>query len=220
MHCDGARLWEVVAAGAGSLAEFSACFDTVSLCFSKGLGAPIGSIVVGPKRVIKHGRWVRKSIGGGLRQSGVVTTAARVAVDVTFGKDSNGRDGLLKATHDTARRVEKMWTGLGGRMQHPVETNMCWLDLASMKCSPARFEQLGRETGIKLMGNRRKYLPSPPQPKKKKRGRGVSVFPFPELSIANYSCSHNTLSNRRGRTGEISRCFPESRPGEGGGGPS
>ncbi|GAP90322.2 putative threonine aldolase [Rosellinia necatrix] len=154
MHCDGARLWEVVAAGAGSLADFCACFDTISLCFSKGLGAPIGSIVVGSKDLIKQGRWVRKSIGGGLRQSGVVTAAARVAVDVTFGKDSNGQDGLLKATHATAQRVEKMWTGLGGRMRYPVETNMCWLDLESLGCSAARFEQLGKEVGLKLLGNR------------------------------------------------------------------
>ncbi len=115
MHCDGARLWEVVASGAGSLADFCACFDTVSLCFSKGLGAPIGSIVVGSQSLVKRGRWVRKSIGGGLRQSGVITAAARVAVDTTFGKDSKGRDGLLKASHATARRVEKMWTELGGR---------------------------------------------------------------------------------------------------------
>ncbi|TRX98200.1 hypothetical protein FHL15_000845 [Xylaria flabelliformis] len=154
MHCDGARLWEVVASGGGSLTEFCACFDTVSLCFSKGLGAPIGSIMVGTKRLIKQGRWVRKSIGGGLRQSGVVAAAARVAVDVTFGKGPNGEDGLLKATHATARRVEEMWTNLGGRLEHPVETNMCWLDLGSLGCTAQRFEQLGREAGLKLMGNR------------------------------------------------------------------
>ncbi|KAI0453695.1 pyridoxal phosphate-dependent transferase [Xylaria acuta] len=154
MHCDGARLWEVVAAGGGSLTDFCACFDTVSLCFSKGLGAPIGSIVVGTERLIKQGRWVRKSIGGGLRQSGVVAAAARVAVDVTFGKGPNGEGGLLKATHATARRVEKMWTDLGGRLEHPVETNMCWLDLGSLGCSAQRFEQLGREAGLKLMGHR------------------------------------------------------------------
>ncbi|KAI0526085.1 pyridoxal phosphate-dependent transferase [Xylaria bambusicola] len=154
MHCDGARLWEAVVSGAGSLLDFCACFDTISLCFSKGLGAPIGSIVVGSKKYIKHGRWVRKAIGGGLRQSGVVTAAARVAVDTTFGKDPNGQDGLLKASHTTARRVEKMWTDLGGRMQYPVETNMCWLDLESLNCSAARFQKLGQEAGLKLSGNR------------------------------------------------------------------
>ncbi|KAI5864970.1 pyridoxal phosphate-dependent transferase [Durotheca rogersii] len=154
MHCDGARLWEVVAAGAGSLRDFCQYFDTVSLCFSKGLGAPIGSILVGSKSLIKHARWVRKSIGGGLRQSGVVTAAARVAVDVTFGKGPDGEGGLLRDTHATAKRVEKLWTGLGGRMECPVQTNMCWLDLKSMNCSVSRFVELGNQVGLKLMGNR------------------------------------------------------------------
>ncbi|KAI0430978.1 l-allo-threonine aldolase [Xylaria sp. FL1042] len=154
MHCDGARLWEVVASGGGSLSDFCACFDTVSLCFSKGLGAPVGSIIVGSRDVLKRGRWIRKAIGGGLRQSGVLTAAARVAVDTTFGTDSSGRDGLLKGSHATALRVEKMWTDLGGRVLHPVETNMVWLDLDSLGCSAARFQELGQEVGLKLLGNR------------------------------------------------------------------
>lgn len=154
VHCDGARLWEVAASGAGSLQDFCQHFDTASLCFSKGLGAPIGSIIVGPKSVVRHARWVRKSIGGGLRQSGVVTAAARVALDVTFGKGPSGEGGLLRETHATARRVAKMWTDLGGKLQYPVETNMLWLDLASMGCSDARFVELGREIGLKLMGGR------------------------------------------------------------------
>ncbi|KAI1456952.1 pyridoxal phosphate-dependent transferase [Annulohypoxylon moriforme] len=154
MHCDGARLWEVVASGAGSLPDFCQYFDTVSLCFSKGLGAPIGSIVVGNKSLIKHARWVRKSIGGGLRQSGVVTAAARVAVDVTFGKGPNGEGGLLRDTHLTAKRVERLWTALGGRMEYPVQTNMVWLDLESLNCTPSRFAQLGGQAGLRLSGNR------------------------------------------------------------------
>ncbi|KAI1819912.1 pyridoxal phosphate-dependent transferase [Xylaria intraflava] len=154
MHCDGARLWEVVASGAGSLSDFCACFDTISLCFSKGLGAPIGSIIVGSAKAIKHSRWVRKAIGGGLRQSGVIAAAARVAVDVTFGKNANGQDGLLKTSHVTAQRVAAMWTGHGGRLEHPVDTNMCFLDLASLGCDDARFAELGKEAGLKLLGPR------------------------------------------------------------------
>ncbi|KAI1260081.1 pyridoxal phosphate-dependent transferase [Xylariaceae sp. FL1019] len=154
MHCDGARLWEVAAAGAGDLRDFCAQFDTISLCFSKGLGAPIGSIIVGRKPIIRQARWVRKSIGGGLRQSGVVTAAARVAVDTTFGTSPAGQGGLLPATHDTAQRVAKLWTDLGGRLEKPVETNMCWLDLASMGCSTARLRELGCEAGLKLLSGR------------------------------------------------------------------
>ena len=154
LHCDGARLWEAVASGAGSLADFAACFDTVSLCFSKGLGAPIGSVLVGPKDIIKHARWVRKSIGGGLRQSGVVTAAARVAVDETFGKGPNGEGGLLGDTHVLAEEIAKSWTDLGGKLFHPVHTNMVWLDLDDARCSFERFTELGAEAGLKLYGNR------------------------------------------------------------------
>ena len=60
MHLDGARIWEAVVAGAGSLPDFTREFDSVSLCFSKGLGAPIGSMLVGSKEFIKRSRWVRK----------------------------------------------------------------------------------------------------------------------------------------------------------------
>lgn len=154
MHCDGARLWEAVASGAGSLDSFAECFDTVNLCFSKGLGAPIGSILVGPKDTIKHAKWMRKAIGGALRQSGVVTAAARVAVDTTFGKGPNGEGGLLKESHATAKRVEKLWADIGGKTQHPVHTNMIWLDLESMGCSDGRFVELGAKHGLKLSGSR------------------------------------------------------------------
>lgn len=154
MHCDGARLWEVAASGAGSLVEFAACFDTVTLCFSKGLGAPIGSILVGSKEVIKHARWVRKAIGGGLRQSGVVTAPARVAVDETFGKGPSGEGGLLRDTHTLAQEVAKMWTDLGGRLVHPVHTNMVWLDLDAAKCPAERFVELGKEAGLKFFAGR------------------------------------------------------------------
>ncbi|KAI1107734.1 threonine aldolase [Jackrogersella minutella] len=154
LHCDGARLWEAAASGAGSLRDFCACFDTVSLCFSKGLGAPVGSIVVGSGPTIRHARWVRKSLGGGLRQAGVVTAAARVAVDETFGRGPNGEGGLLRRTHDTARRVEQLWAAVGGAVEVPVQTNMVWLDLGSLGCSTARFVELSTEAGLKVSGSR------------------------------------------------------------------
>jgi threonine aldolase len=154
MHCDGARLWEVVASGAGSLTDFAQHFDTVNLCFSKGLGAPVGSILVGPASVVTHARWMRKAIGGGLRQTGVLTAAARVAVDTTFGKGPNGEGGLLKQSHATAKRVEALWNQVGGKVLNPVQTNMLWLDLESMQCSPGRFVEIGAQHGLMLSGNR------------------------------------------------------------------
>ncbi|KAJ9139164.1 Alanine racemase TOXG [Pleurostoma richardsiae] len=154
LHCDGARLWEVAASGAGSLADYAACFDTVSLCFSKGLGAPVGSILVGSAAAIKHARWVRKSLGGGLRQAGVVTAAARVAVDETFGQGSTGEGGLLRGSHEMARRVGQLWTGMGGGLVHPVQTNMVWLDLKAAGCAPGRVAELGTREGLKMLGGR------------------------------------------------------------------
>ncbi|KHO00602.1 l-allo-threonine aldolase [Metarhizium album ARSEF 1941] len=154
MHCDGARLWEAVAAGSGTLVEFCAHFDTVSLCFSKGLGAPVGSILVGSQGIITHSRRVRKSIGGGMRQPGFITACARVAVDETFGKKADGSDGWLRASHDMAKKVEALWCGMGGKLVHPVHTNMCWIDLDSAKCSDGRFIALCQAAGLTVSGGR------------------------------------------------------------------
>ncbi len=154
LHCDGARLWEAAAAGAGSLADYAACFDTVTLCFSKGLGAPIGSVLVGSAAAIRHATWVRKSIGGGLRQAGVVAAAARVAVDETFGTGPNGEGGLLRHTHALAKAIASLWTARGGRLLYPVDTNMFWLDLAASGVDPATIDALGAAEGLKLHGER------------------------------------------------------------------
>jgi threonine aldolase len=154
LHLDGARIWEAVVAGAGSLSEFTTCFDSASLCFSKGLGAPMGSILVGSEAFIKHARWVRKSIGGGLRQSGVVTAAARVAVDETFGRGPNGEGGLLKHSHEVARRIAGIWTGMGGKLAKPTETNMVWFDLEECGVTEEEFVELGKQHGLRLLGGR------------------------------------------------------------------
>lgn len=148
MHLDGARLWEAVAAGAGSLKEFCAEFDSISLCFSKGLGAPIGSIIVGTKAFIKRSRWIRKSIGGGLRQAGVVAAPARVAVEETF------LGGKLAQSHENARKIQKLWTDMGGKLQYPVDTNMVWLDINAHGIDTNHFIELGEQYGVRIRGGR------------------------------------------------------------------
>lgn len=147
VHLDGARLWEAVAAGAGSLREYCECFDSISLCFSKGLGAPIGSIIVGSQAFRERARWVRKSIGGGLRQSGVVSAAARVAVEDSFPRK-------LQASHQRAVQVADTWKALGGQLSKPVETNMVWLDLAAAGVSLVAFIRAGEEYGLQFMTER------------------------------------------------------------------
>lgn len=154
MHCDGARLWEAAASGAGTLSEYCAHFDTVSLCFSKGLGAPVGSVIVGSKKTLTHSRWVRKSLGGGMRQPGFISAAAMVAVKETFGERSDGQGGLLPASHEMARKVEGLWTGMGGKLVHPVQTNMCWVDLDAHGIEGQRFIDVCAEEGLKAGGGR------------------------------------------------------------------
>lgn len=154
MHLDGARIWEAVAANAGSLPEFTTCFDSVSMCFSKGLGAPIGSILVGSAPFIKHARRIRKSLGGGTRQSGIIAAAARVAVEESFGKGPRGEGGKLRASHARAKEIGETWKSKGGKLTNPTETNMIWLDLEAAGCSPEEFVRLAKEEGLKTSGGR------------------------------------------------------------------
>jgi threonine aldolase len=148
LHLDGARLWEAAASGAGSLKEYCLYFDTISLCFSKGLGAPIGSIIVGKKDFIKRARWIRKMLGGGLRQAGLVSSAARIAVEDTY------LGGKLKKTHENALIVKDLWEKLGGKLVHPVETNMVWLDIAAAGIDVETFVEAAKRHGVRAGGGR------------------------------------------------------------------
>lgn len=153
-YLDGARLWDAVASGAGSLRDYCACFDAVSLCFSKGLGAPLGSILVSSKPLIARARHVRKSLGGGLRQSGVAAAPALVAVRQTFLGDDQPP---LSQGHRRAADVLAAWRDAGGPRAAttlPVETNMVWLDLGLAGCSEDRLVRTAAEEGVKLLGAR------------------------------------------------------------------
>ncbi|KAK7700752.1 hypothetical protein SLS57_011976 [Botryosphaeria dothidea] len=147
-HLDGARLWEAVAAGRGSLREYCECVDSVQLCFSKGLGAPMGSIIVGTEEFVKRSRWIRKSIGGGIRMAGVVSAAARTAVEEQF------FSGRLQRTHVLAKRLADRWESLGGRLNVPTETNMVWLDVKTSCVDPQEITRLAAERNIKTFATR------------------------------------------------------------------
>lgn len=148
MHLDGARLWEAVAAGAGTLKEYCACFESVTMCFSKGLGAPVGSIIIASKPFVNRARHIRKSLGGGMRQAGVVTASARVSVDETF------VGGRLAATHRRAREIADMWQAKGGKLAQGTETNMVWLDLEAAGVGREAFVEAGVKEGVRFMGGR------------------------------------------------------------------
>ena len=123
VHLDGARIFNAQAATGTPAREWANCADTISFCFSKGLGAPIGSMVCSTSERIQVGRRLRKRMGGGMRQVGVVAAAARVALET-------GLERLVE-DHDNARRL-----AAGLKELHEdavdldaVETNMVYLDL-------------------------------------------------------------------------------------------
>ncbi|CAO1615089.1 unnamed protein product [Sympodiomycopsis kandeliae] len=131
MHLDGARIWNVSAETGLSIAELCEPFDSVSLCLSKGLGAPIGSILVGSSKFIGKGKHFRKMYGGGIRQCGPIVAAARVAIEDHFPK--------LKATHEMAAWLQSELTSLGADMLFPAETSMLWVETSPLGFSCDEF---------------------------------------------------------------------------------
>lgn len=100
VHMDGARIYNAAIALNSSISDIASYADTVQMCFSKGLGAPIGSIIVGPKDFIARARHSRKALGGGWRQSGVLAAAAHVALDHA--------ETTIRADHERAKKLSKM----------------------------------------------------------------------------------------------------------------
>ncbi|KAG9049622.1 hypothetical protein FS837_009712 [Tulasnella sp. UAMH 9824] len=122
LHLDGARLWNAATEDPSLLMTYGKLFDSVSVCFSKGLGAPVGSVLVGSAPFIARAKWIRKSIGGGMRQTGTLTAAAWAALDDVF-------PGKLQQTHAIAKDIEAYIKTLGLKVSIPVETNMVFIDL-------------------------------------------------------------------------------------------
>jgi threonine aldolase len=119
LHLDGARIWHVAAVTGTPLSKLVAPFDSASLCFSKGLGAPIGSCLVGSKKFIARARWFRKLFGGGMRQTGMLAASAAYALSNNFPK--------LLEVHNMALRLEQGLTEIGCKITSPAETCMVTL---------------------------------------------------------------------------------------------
>jgi threonine aldolase len=140
-HLDGARIWNASVATATPVAELARPFDTVSVCFSKGLGAPVGSAFLGSRETIEKARRFRKMWGGGMRQAGILAAAARHAL-------ANHLDRLVE-DHTNARRFAERLGGAAGLVAWPVETNIVNVDLTP----PVLAEdvvRVAREAGLDL----------------------------------------------------------------------
>jgi len=130
-HLDGARLFNAAVAqaaqtGADARAEarrIAQCFDSVSVCFSKGLGAPVGSALCGSQEFIARAHRIRKMAGGGMRQAGVLAAAASHALDHHIDR--------LADDHALARRLADGLAGLDGVQVEPPHTNIVFVDLTA-----------------------------------------------------------------------------------------
>ena len=128
-HLDGARLFnaavaQAAATGGDARAEarrIAQCFDTVSVCFSKGLGAPVGSALCGSGELIARARRVRKMAGGAMRQAGLLAAAASYALDHHVDR--------LAEDHALAQRLAQGLAGLDGLQVEPPQTNIVFVDL-------------------------------------------------------------------------------------------
>lgn len=142
MHLDGARIWNAHVATGTPLTEFGKHFDTISVCLSKGLGAPVGSISLGSKATIAEARIWRKRYGAGMRQIGLLAAAADYALD----------NNIARMADDHAR-AKKMALALAvhdATLINPdhVETNIVGLDLSHAGISAADFAARCKENGL------------------------------------------------------------------------
>jgi threonine aldolase len=123
MHLDGARLWNAIVATGVPAAEWAHHFDSVSVCFSKGLGAPIGSALAGTQEFVTRARRIRKLLGGGMRQAGIAAAAALYALDhhiERLAEDHRNAQIIAQAIADTP----------GLRLEPPeVQTNLLWFEV-------------------------------------------------------------------------------------------
>ncbi len=129
IHIDGARIFNASVAAGVKAADFAECADTIQFCFSKGLGAPVGSIVCGSTETMTEVRRLRKRLGGGMRQAGVIAAAARVAL--------RDRERLVDDHHLALRLAAALAERWPGSVDlDAVESNMVSVDVGALPASP------------------------------------------------------------------------------------
>jgi threonine aldolase len=142
LHLDGARIFNALAETKETPKQAAGMFDSISVCLSKGLGTPAGSVLLGSKNFIKEARRVRKTFGGGMRQVGILAAAGIYALENNVGR--------LKEDHDRAKNIEKILRSLPYiESIMPVDTNILIFNL-SARLSGADFEKKLAENNIKV----------------------------------------------------------------------
>ena len=141
-HLDGARLFNAVVATGISAADWASHFDTISVCFSKGLGAPVGSALMGPADLIRQARRHRKALGGGMRQAGIIAAGALYALDHNIER--------LAEDHQHARVLADIVRATPGLKLDPdvVDTNIVIFDVDAELGTAAAFCARLRDEGV------------------------------------------------------------------------
>jgi threonine aldolase len=142
MHLDGARLWNAIVATGIPARDWAEPFDSVSVCFSKGLGAPVGSALAGPRDFIRKARFVRKLFGGGMRQAGVLAAAALYALENHIQR--------LAEDHRNAQIIARAIADTPGLELYPpeVETNLIWFRIDPELGNARDFTATMKEHGV------------------------------------------------------------------------
>jgi len=145
VHMDGARLLNACAASDIPPAEYAKQVDSLSFCFSKGLGAPVGAIVAGSAEFIKRVHRFRKMLGGGMRQIGVLAAAALYALDHNVER--------LAQDHENARRLAEGLAQCEGVTvtNAPVQTNLVFFDISRSTKNALEVMHEAREQGVLVM---------------------------------------------------------------------
>lgn len=145
VHLDGARIFNASVASGIDVREYAGLADALTFCFSKGLGCPVGSIVVGSSELILKAHRFRKMHGGGMRQTGILAAAALVALDTMIDR--------LSEDHANARRLADGLAQLRGEATDPaaVETNMVVLASEPLGYEPAELASVMEGRGVRFL---------------------------------------------------------------------
>lgn len=143
VHLDGARLWNAAAASGTSLADLSSCADTVTVCLSKGLGCPIGSMLAGPSDLIAEAWSVRKRLGGGMRQVGVLAAAGLWALDHNVDR--------LSEDHERAKRLAREANAIDGLRVAEPDTNIVMIHLERADLDENALVASLEASGVRLL---------------------------------------------------------------------
>lgn len=152
LHIDGARIWNASVASGVPLAEYARWVDSLSVCFSKGLGAPVGSMILGTREFIERGRIYRKMWGGGMRQAGYLAAAALYAVEHHIDR--------LRDDHEKAKAFAASVGRTAGFHIDPteVQTNMVFIDIAGTGKSQAEVLETLASRGIRMTPERQSSI--------------------------------------------------------------